>query len=154
MVGLSSYKLVQFLKEYINPKEIEILGVIYSYITQTWLCKLRFVYKEVRKDVFIDNYKWPDIVKNRNHFLTKKEKLKLYIVKFNEDSIMKAKDYPVNYIVKEEEHCLIIKITHDECIFSTNDLIQKAWTQERDTFLRPKGQGQRIMTSDFLFSFG
>ena len=56
MVGLSSYKLVQFLKEYVNPEGIETPVVIRSRTAQTWLRKLGFVYKEVRKDVFIDGH--------------------------------------------------------------------------------------------------
>ena len=53
MVGLSFYKLIQFLKEYINPKRIKTPVVIRSCTAQTWLRKLGFVYKEVRKNVFI-----------------------------------------------------------------------------------------------------
>ena len=56
MVGLSSYKLIQFLKEYVNPKGIETPVVICSCTVQTWLRKLGFVYKKMCKDVFIDSY--------------------------------------------------------------------------------------------------
>lgn len=48
----------------------------------------------------------------------------------------------------------VIVITHDECIFSANDGICKAWTQIGDTFLRPKRWGQGIMVFEFLQSFG
>ena len=124
--------------------------MICSRIVQIWLHKLGFEYKKVHKDVFIDGHKQPDVVEDQNRFLTKMKKLKPYIIEFNEDGAIKAKDYPVNYAVGKKEHRPIIVITHDECTFPANDGIQKAWTQERDTFLRPKGQGQRIMTSNFL----
>lgn len=57
MARLSFYKLVQFLKEYVNPEETEIPVVIYSRTVRTWLRKLRFMYKEMRKDVFVDGHK-------------------------------------------------------------------------------------------------
>ena len=100
MVGLSSYKLVQFLKEYVNPEGIKTPVVICSCTAQTWLRKLRFVYKKVDKDVFIDSYERPDMVKDRNCFLTKIEELKPYMVEFNEDGAMKAKDYLVDCAVR------------------------------------------------------
>lgn len=34
-----------------------------------------------------------------------------------------------------------------------NDGIQKAWTQKANTFLRPKGRGQGIMVSEFIFPY-
>ena len=49
------------------------------------------------------------------------EELKPYIVEFNEDGAMKAKDYPVDSAVGGEERRPIIVITHDECTFSAND---------------------------------
>lgn len=56
MVGLNSYKLVQFLKEYINHEQKEIPIIIYSCIAQKWLHKLRFEYKKVCKDMFVDGH--------------------------------------------------------------------------------------------------
>ena len=64
MVGLSFYKLVQLLKEYVNPEGIKTPVVIRSHIAQTWLFKLGFVYKEVCKDVFVDGHKLPDMVED------------------------------------------------------------------------------------------
>lgn len=85
MVELSSYKLLQFLKKYINSKKIETLVVICFYIIQTWPCKLGFVYKKVCKNVFINHHEQPDVVEDQNCFFTKIEELKLYIVEFNKN---------------------------------------------------------------------
>lgn len=104
--------------------------------------------------MFIDSHERPNMVKDQNCFLTRMEKLKLYMVEFNEDVTMKAKDYPVNWAVRGEECCPIIVITHDKYTFSINDGIWKAWTQEEDTFLQPKVQCQGIIISDFLLLFG
>ena len=121
MVKLSSYKLVQFLKKYINPKEIKTPVLICSRTAQTWLYKLGFVYEKMCKNVFVNGYKQPDRIKDQNCFLTKIEKLKPYIIGFNKDNIIKSKDYPVYYTVGGEKRRPIIVITHDEYTFFTND---------------------------------
>ena len=54
------------------------------------------------------------------------EELKPYIVEFNKNGAMKAKDYPVNCAVGGEERCTIIIITYDEYTFFANDGIWKA----------------------------
>lgn len=104
--------------------------------------------------MFVDGHKRPDVVEDRNLFLTQMEELKLYIVEFDDDGAMKAKEYPVDCIVGVDECQPIIVITRDECTFSANDGVRKAWSREGDTFLRPKGRGQGIMTSDFWLPFG
>ena len=76
------------------------------------------------------------------------------MIEFNKDSVMKAKDYLVDWIVGDEEYCPIIVITHDEYIFSVNDGVQKAWTWEVNTFLQLEKRDQGIMSSSFLFLFG
>ena len=81
------------------------------------------------------------------------EELKFYMVEFNEDDTMKDKEYPLDCAVSGEIRQTIIVITHDECMFSANDGICKAWTRVEDTFLRPKGYGQGIMISKFLLPF-
>lgn len=43
------------------------------------------------------------------------------MVKFNENSAIKAKDYPVDNVVEDKERCLIDVITYNECIFSANN---------------------------------
>lgn len=64
--------------------------MICSRIAPTWLRKLGFVYKKICKDIFIDGYKRLDEVKDYNVFLTQIEELKPYIVKFDENGLMKA----------------------------------------------------------------
>lgn len=57
ILKLSLYKLVWFLKTYIDSKKIEIPIVIYLYIAQKWLYKVKYKYKNIYKNVFIDKYK-------------------------------------------------------------------------------------------------
>lgn len=73
------------------------------------------------KDVFVDGYKQPNMVKDWNHFLIKREELKPYIVKFNKDGTIKAKNYSFDCAVRGEKRHPIIVITHDKCTFCAND---------------------------------
>ena len=47
----------------------------------------------------------------------------------------------------EKEHILV---THDECIFYSNDGKCGVWTKTGQLPLRKKGNGQSIMVSEFL----
>ena len=154
MLRLSSYKLVQFLKTYVSPEGIETSMVIRSRTARKWLGKLGYEYKDVRKDVFVDGHERANVVEDRKNFLKRLEELKPYIVEFEEDGIMKPKIYLANCAVGGDERQPIIVITHDECTFSANNGIRRAWTRKGDTFLRPKGRGQVIMTSEFLLPYG
>ena len=99
ILDLNSYKLVQFLKNYVITQGVEIPITISSRTAQRWLCKLVYEYKNVHKDVFIDGHKRSDVVKDRKVFLEKMEELKPYMVKFDENGAMKPKVYPLNYVL-------------------------------------------------------
>ena len=79
--------------------------------------------------------------------------MELYLIKFREDGIIKEKDYSLDCIVGGKNHQPIIVITHNECIFSTNNSIRKTWTQVDETFLQSKDRRQGIISSEFLLSF-
>ena len=44
----------------------------------------------------------------------------------------------------------IILVTHDECIFYSNDRKWGVWVKSRELPLRKKGNGRSIMVSEFL----
>lgn len=104
--------------------------------------------------MFIDGHEQSDVVEDRSSFLKCMEDLKPYMAEFEEDGTMKPKVYPPGCIIGSEDYRPIIVIIHDECTFSANDGIQRAWTRIGDTFLQLKGRGQGIMTSEFLLAFG
>ena len=81
------------------------------------------------------------------------KELKLYLVDIHDDGTMKPKVYLFDRKVISENCQLIIVITYDECIFSTNNKVQKAWTQKRDMFFQPKRQDQGIMVWGLIFLF-
>lgn len=76
--------------------------MIRSRTARTWLRKLGYVYKDVRKDVFEESHQRSDIVEDRTHFLKKIEELKPYIVEFNEDGTMKPKVYLSNCAIESK----------------------------------------------------
>ena len=150
---MSLYKLVQHFREYVNSEGVTTLIEIKLRTTQNWLYHLGFKYKDVKKNVFIDGHKQPNIIEDRKKFFEKMEELKPYLVEFNEDGTIKEKNYLANCTVGDSNRRPVIVIIYNECTFSTNDGICKAWTWIGDTFLRPKRQGQGIMISEFLLPF-
>lgn len=97
-----------------------------------------FKYKDVKKDIFVDRHKWLDIIEDHDRFLNKIKELKLYLVKFDENDKIKDKIYSSDYGIGDKNCQPVIVITHNECIFSTNDGICKVWTRIRDIFLCSK----------------
>ena len=59
-------------------------------IAQRWLCKLKYKYKDVCKDVFMDEHKRSDVVEDCKKFFRKIEKLKPYVLEFKKDGEMSA----------------------------------------------------------------
>lgn len=98
---MSFYKLVRFLKTYVNLKKVETLIVICLYTASKKLCKLRYKYENLHKDVFIDRYKQLNIVEDYKVFLNKIKEFKPWIIKFNKNDIIKFKTYLSDYIVED-----------------------------------------------------
>ena len=118
---MSFYKLVQFLKAYENTQRIKISITICLRTAQRWLGKLGYKYKDVCKDVFIDGHKRLNIIEDCKNFLKKIKELKLYMVEFEKDGVMKAKTYLFNCVVERPNQCSIMIITHNECILFANN---------------------------------
>lgn len=84
------------------------------------------MYKDVRKDIFVNGHEWSDVVEDCANFLNLIEELKPYMVEFYDDSIIKPKVYPFDYTMGGENYQSIIVITYDECTFSINNGVWKA----------------------------
>ena len=91
---MTSYKLVQYLRNYVNPEGIQTPIEIKSRTARKWLYKLGFEYKDIKKDVFVDGHERPDVVEDRQKFLRIMKGLEPYLVEFEEDGSMKTKNYP------------------------------------------------------------
>lgn len=108
----------------------------------------------MKKDIFVDEHKWLNVMKDRKRFLNKIKEFKYYLVKFDKNGKMKDKIYLLCYIVGVKNRQLVIIIIHNEYSFSINDSIWKAWTRIGDIFLYFKSQRQIIIVSKFLLLFG
>ena len=136
--------MVQFLKNYINLQGVETPVVICSRIALTWLHKLGYLHKNVRKDVFVDGHERSDVVEDHANFLRQTEELKPYMVEFYDNGAMKHKVYLSDCAVESEIRQPIIVITHNECIFSANDGVQKAWIRKEIHFYDQKNEDKAL----------
>ena len=50
-------------------------------------------------------------------------KLNSYMIEFDEDSVMRARNYSSDCVIGGEKQWLIITITYNKCIFFVNDNI-------------------------------
>lgn len=83
-----------------SPKTREIPIVIWLRTAQNWLRKLRYEYRDMCKNIFVDGHKWSDIIEDYKNFFWKIEEFKSYIVEFEENGVIKPKIYLFNYAVK------------------------------------------------------
>lgn len=88
----------------------------------------------MKKYVFIDEYEQPNAIEDHEQFLKIITKLEL----FEDDSIIKTKNYLLDCKVEGEKRQSIIVITYDKYMFLLNDGICKAWTQINNIFYNPK----------------
>jgi hypothetical protein len=172
-IALTSYKLVQFLGDYVqknrpdikntyNLTDIQTLlsssdnvprgkrAIIRTRTARRWLNRLGFSWKDIRKGVFFDGHEREDVVEYRKVFLDTIHSMLPYMVEFDKDGTIQPKEYPSDCCVGGSSRRPIIFITHDESVFSANDGRHQAWIAENGVFLRPKGKGRGIMVSDFL----
>ena len=91
------------------------------------------------------------MVEDREQFLKTMKELEPYMIEFEEEGTMRAKNNPLNCEVTDKERRPIIVITNDESTFSLNDIIYKVWTQIGNIFFRLKSRGQGITASELFF---
>ena len=123
---MTSYKLVQYLRHYINMEEIQSLIEIKSRTVCNWLYKLGFEYKDVKNTLFIDKHKRPNIVENCKKILNAMKDLEPYLVEFKEKGLIKRKKYMDNCKIGGDKRCFVNIITYNEFIFFANNEIWKA----------------------------
>ena len=69
----------------------------------------------------MDGYERFDVIEDGANFLKQMKELKPYMIEFHDNDTMKLKVYLSDCEVKSENCQLIIVITYDECIFSTDN---------------------------------
>ena len=112
-----------------------------------------YIYRDIKKDVFINGHECTNVVEDWKNFLKTISDLQLYLVEFDSKENIKDKIYPHDCQVGGTNRQSVIVITHDEYTFSANDGKTHGWQRKRDTFLCPKRKRRGIIVSDFLLSF-
>ncbi|KAI1002517.1 hypothetical protein K3495_g5683 [Podosphaera aphanis] len=127
---LTSYRLGSYLNQ-----RTDCVKNIKLRTARNWLNQLGFKYSDKKKDVYIDGHKRPDVVEYRMRFFTEMDNLGPYLVEFEADGSIKNKIYPAGCQVDGENCRPINVITHDECTFSADDGLSRAWKDPNRSFL-------------------
>ena len=105
---------------------------------------LGFFNQQQKQGVYFDGHERDDVVEYRKKFLEEVAKYEPYIANYEGETMDKILPNLQN---GEKEHILV---THDECIFYSNDGKRGVWTKTGQLPLRKKGNGRSIMVSEFL----
>lgn len=85
--------------------------------------------------MFINGHKRPDVIEDRQCFYKVMKELEPYLVEFDKTGQMIPKIYSSDCEFGGDKQRPVIIITHDECIFLSNDSPCFRWHKDRDTFL-------------------
>jgi hypothetical protein len=110
-----------------------------------WLNVLGFFYQRHRKGLYFDGHEREDVVQYRDTFLSRMAEYERRMTKYEGDDMIT--EIKPSLAPGEKE---IIFITHDECIFYSNDGKRGVWAPHGELPLRSKSNGRAIMVSDFL----
>ena len=142
--GIDVAYFKQYIEDFILPERAEIRKTISIRTAERWLHILGYKYKGYRKGIYYDGHEWEDVVTYQKEFLEVMKELEQRMARYEEEK-MDA----IPPVLRPEERELIL-ITHDECIFYTNDRKKKIWIPDDEMLLRKKGNGKSIMVSEFL----
>ena len=101
--------------------------------------------------MYIDGHEREDVVEYRKGFVKCwKEYEKRFVIYDNDGNILST---PTGFPVPQGVHFRLILVTHDESTFYENDRRKTHWINDKmKAVAEKKGEGQSIMTSDFLMS--
>ncbi|CAG8539920.1 7960_t:CDS:2 [Cetraspora pellucida] len=98
-----------------------------------------------RLGIYYDGYECLDVVQYHAVFLEKMKDLEALMLQFVDDNM----ETVINSEISEEKQVYIL-VTHDECIFYTNDGRPSVWASLGMLPLRKKEKGKALMVSEFL----
>lgn len=78
-----------------------------------------------QKNIFVNEHKWLNMVKNYKRFFNKMEELKLYLIGLDKNSKIIDKAYLFNCTIDSKNRWPVIVITHNKCTFFINNNICK-----------------------------
>lgn len=143
--GINSSQFKQYVDNVILP---ECLGETRKSISirtaRRWLNSLGCQFEEYRKGMYFDGHEREDVVTYRSKFLEEMKDLERRMVRYEGETME-----PIPPVLGAGERELIL-VTHDECIFYSNDGKRGIWVSDGKMPLRKKGNGRSIMVSEFL----
>lgn len=144
MNGISTSQFKQYIENVIFPECVEIKKTISLRTTERWLNVLGCQFEKHRQGMYFDGHEREDVVAYRKKFLRTMKEFERKMAKY-EGEAMDAISPMLG--VGERE---LIFVTHDECIFCSNDGKRGIWVLDGEMPLRKKGNGRSIMVSEFL----
>ncbi|CAG8725963.1 21008_t:CDS:2, partial [Cetraspora pellucida] len=142
---ISPTGFMQYVNDYILP---ECIGGFQKKIclqtVKRWLDILGCKCREYKKRMYFDGHELEDVVAYRSVFLDRLRTLEQRIATYKGESMIK-----VLPILNEREQELVF-VTHDECIFYSNDRKKRIWVHDVEMPLQKKGNGRSIIVSEFL----
>jgi hypothetical protein len=93
---------------------------------------------------YYDGHERPDVVKYRKSFLDEIYSYERFMAKYEGENMERI---PPTLGSGDKE---IVLVTHDECVFYSNDGKREVWAKSGELPLRKKGNGRSIMVSEFL----
>ena len=142
--GIDVAHFKQYIEDFIFPEHTGTRKTISIRTAKRWLHTLGYRYEGYRKGVYLDGHEREDVVAYRKEFLKIMKELEQQMARY-EGEEMKA----IPPVLRSGEQELIL-VTHDECIFYTNDGKKKIWVADGEMPLRKKGNGKSIMVSEFF----
>ncbi|CAB4481750.1 unnamed protein product [Rhizophagus irregularis] len=94
--------------------------------------------------IYYDGHERPDVVEYRKSFLDEIYSYEKYMAKYEGETMEQIPP------ILESDDKEVILVTHDECIFYSNDGKRGVWAKSGELPLRKKGNGRLIMVSEFL----
>ncbi len=138
-------KFKEFVEQILLPETgITKQKTISNSTAKRWLNVLGFFHQQQRQGVYFDGHERDDVVEYRKIFLEEIAKYEPYMASYDGETMEKILP---NLKDNEKEH---IFVTHDECIFYSNDGKRGVWAKTGELPLRKKGNGRSIMISEFL----
>jgi hypothetical protein len=122
----------------------EIKKTISHNTSRIWLRKLGLVPQSRKKGIYFDGHEREDVIEYRKCFLDKMFEYEKLMPKFEGENM---EQHNPEISSNEKLHILV---THDECVFYSNDDRPVIWAPLGEPPLRKKGQGKSIMVSEFL----
>src|SRR6266516_1005464 len=139
---MSQFK--QYIEDVILPEHMDTRKMISLRTAERWLNILGYRFEQYQKGIYFDGHEREDVVVYRENFLKIIEKLERRMTRYEGEAMEMI---PPALAIGERE---LIFVTHDECIFYSNDGKRRIWVADENMPLQKKANKRLIMVSEFF----